>query len=478
MEAYDKIIYGFGAAGSDAEHQLLELAGVKWWDRDIDIPSRPKPYRQVKKPAKVSPYIDGLIDSGRACSHPIRLVSDEVIDTTTGEITAQDKAIVVPCHNRRYSVCPACAKQYQLDAYHLVKSPFSSGDSLTWVTLTAGSMGVIKDGKRISCLHHEVGQCLCGKTHQSGAKVIGQPFDSSRFAYDEAASFNKHSGKLFSDFIRQLKRVLYRYYLDRFVAVYGYGDALADEMAKARVKDLRYLRVAEIQERGLVHHHVAFAGKVRLEHLEHAQLLAAVTADGFRHQYGQPFTNKKGQTVNYGLKAEVIGAGEDVERIASYVSKYLTKSFASSIDPNSPASHYSTLCKESDRLEESYADGKDECYAYVHHKNAWSVAGMKRCPCSRCRAWRFASRAWEYLGLRGHIMTKSQNWGISFKSIRESRRAFIQGQLKARYEMTSEVVSWNFAGQGYAKIQEKGLEWLAMLTYLEKRQHKEPVIAG
>ena len=69
------------------------------------------------------------------CVRPIRLrgtVRD--IDATTGEIlrdldTAKlpDKAIYIPCGDRRASVCPPCAATYRADTYQLIRAGLAGG---------------------------------------------------------------------------------------------------------------------------------------------------------------------------------------------------------------------------------------------------------------------------------------------------------------------------------------------------------------
>ena len=64
------------------------------------------------------------------CVRPIRLrrtVRD--VNTTTGQILhgsdtedLPDKAMYVPCGDRRTSVCPPCAETYRADTYQLIRA--------------------------------------------------------------------------------------------------------------------------------------------------------------------------------------------------------------------------------------------------------------------------------------------------------------------------------------------------------------------
>src|SRR5215813_11044093 len=72
------------------------------------------------------------------CVRPIRLrgtVRD--IDATTGEIlndldtqNLPDKAIYLPCGDRRASVCPPCSETYRADTYQLIRAGLAGGKGI------------------------------------------------------------------------------------------------------------------------------------------------------------------------------------------------------------------------------------------------------------------------------------------------------------------------------------------------------------
>ena len=99
------------------------------------------------------------------CVRPIRLrgtVRD--IDASTGEIlrdldTADlpDKAIYVPCGDRRASVCPPCAETYRADTYQLIRAGLAGGKGMpesvaihpcVFATFTAPSFGPVHTPRR------------------------------------------------------------------------------------------------------------------------------------------------------------------------------------------------------------------------------------------------------------------------------------------------------------------------------------------
>jgi hypothetical protein len=94
------------------------------------------------------------------CVRPIRLrgtIRD--IDAATGEVTRgldtedlPDKAIYLPCGDRRASVCPPCAETYRADTYQLIRAGLAGGKGMpesvathpcVFATFTAPSSGPV-----------------------------------------------------------------------------------------------------------------------------------------------------------------------------------------------------------------------------------------------------------------------------------------------------------------------------------------------
>ncbi len=81
------------------------------------------------------------------------------VDASTGEILHDldtedlpDKAIYVPCGDRRASVCPPCAETYRADAYQLIRAGLAGGKGIpesvatrpcVFATFTAPSFGPV-----------------------------------------------------------------------------------------------------------------------------------------------------------------------------------------------------------------------------------------------------------------------------------------------------------------------------------------------
>src|SRR5690242_18875088 len=139
------------------------------------------------------------------CVRPIRLrgtVRD--IDSSTGEVLRDvdtgdlpDKAIYVPCGDRRASVCPPCAETYRADTYQLIRAGLAGGKGVpesvaihpcVFATFTAPSFGPVHtrvltpSGKVARCRpRRKASYCphgrrlSCGRRHNDDDTCLGRP---------------------------------------------------------------------------------------------------------------------------------------------------------------------------------------------------------------------------------------------------------------------------------------------------------------
>ena len=205
------------------------------------------------------------------CVRPVRLrgtIRD--VDTTTGEVLhgldtedLPDKAMYVPCGDRRASVCPPCAETYRADTYQLLRAGLAGGKGMpeslaahpcVFVTFTAPSFGpvhtrVIGNSGRVArcrprrkasfCPHGR--RLSCGQRHKDTDACLGRPLCLDCYDYSAAVVWNAHAPELWRRTTIAIRRRL-------------------DKLAKAhgtRVK-LSYAKVAEFQRRGLIHFHAVF----------------------------------------------------------------------------------------------------------------------------------------------------------------------------------------------------------------------------
>jgi hypothetical protein len=170
-----------------------------------------------------------------SCRRPLRFRSRaaHAVDTTTGEVfsasppTSTD-VVLVPqsgsperlhyarCNNRRSSVCEDCSKVYARDAYEVVRSGIPDDSPLTFITLTAPSMGGCqhhisagKQGKQRCTPKAKCSRCgertSCGRFHGKDDPFVGAPVCGC-FDYARAAAWNYYAPKLWEDFITRWRR--------------------------------------------------------------------------------------------------------------------------------------------------------------------------------------------------------------------------------------------------------------------------------
>ena len=94
------------------------------------------------------------------CVRPVRLRGAiQSVDSVTGEVLdgldtedLPDKAIYIPCGDRRASVCPPCAETYRADTYQLIRAGLAGGKGMpeslaahpcVFATFTAPSFGPV-----------------------------------------------------------------------------------------------------------------------------------------------------------------------------------------------------------------------------------------------------------------------------------------------------------------------------------------------
>src|SRR5215813_2636484 len=203
-------------------------------------------------------------DSG--CSHPIQLRSrTDMIDLATGELAPLYGQVSAECGNRREAVCPSCSATYKRDAHQLVRAGLAGGKGIpgtiaahpcVFATLTAPSFGPVharrlrgktvlpcrprRDAKARRCPHGR--DISCPTRHAETDPRLGRALCSDCYDYRAAVLFNAYAGKLWRRFTTYLPRHLAR------------RAGITQQQLRALVR-VRYVKVAEYQERGVVHFH-------------------------------------------------------------------------------------------------------------------------------------------------------------------------------------------------------------------------------
>jgi hypothetical protein len=421
------------------------------------------------------------------CVRPIRLrgtVRD--IDSATGEVirgldTADlpDKAIYLPCGDRRASVCPPCAETYRADTYQLIRAGLAGGKGVpesvathpcVFATFTAPSFGpvhtrVTTDGGRVtrcrprrkatSCPHGR--RLSCGQRHKETDACLGRPLCPDCYDYQAAVVWNAHASELWRRTVIGLRRQL-----DKLAKTHG-----------TRVK-LSYAKVGEFQRRGLIHFHAIF----RLDGLDpihperiippHPAFTAEVLADAIRQAasvtrfatVSHP-ARLKGWNITWGSQVDprvvqLTDNGEITDvAVASYLAKYATKS-TEAVGPlavritagnlrlyGNPASHQGRLIL-----------------------TAWQLGNHPHPSFQALRRWA------HMLGYRGHFATKSRRYSTTMRALRAARRAWCRRQHPLSAHRSDETVititDLEWAGQGWRT---SGDALLALSAHARTRDH-------
>jgi replication initiator protein RepSA len=386
------------------------------------------------------------VDEVGLCSHPIRLRGIR-LDRTTGELA--EGGLLVPCKDRRVSVCPSCSRLYQADAWQLVAAGIRGGKGVDpgvvehpqlFVTLTAPSFGPVHRApgssgrarvcrprrKESSCPHGVRTSCFLH--HSQSDPLVGEPLCRDCFDYRGAVLWNAHVSRLWA---RTADR-LYREIAGRV------GLSSRDLRSVAR---LSYIKVIEFQRRGLVHLHLvvrADGGEgpsaAPPEWLDHRLLSDAVERAAI--VAGVPLPALDGAGISratwgseYDVRDLVAGDGGDSGAVAAYVAKYSVKT----ADGTAWLAHPIRSAGQINRL------------ALRPHiatlvRTAWDLGARRDLSHLRLRDHAHT------LGYGGQFSSKSRRYSTTFAALREARAAFVRGGVEESFDYDGE---WRYAGRGY-----------------------------
>ncbi|XVS64329.1 replication initiator [Actinosynnema sp. CA-299493] len=368
--------------------------------------------------------------------------------------------VMVPCGNRRASVCPSCSDRYAADAFHLMRAGLSGGSKgvpetvaekpRVFATLTAPSFGAVHNRRETGS--GKVRPCTgCGAFHHPDDPRIGGAVDPDTYDYVGAVLWQAHAGKLWHRFTIALRRALAR----------AAGLTVREFKDHAR---LSYAKVAEYQRRGLVHFHAVIRidgpdgshdpapSWATVELVDHAVRAAArsVLVESFRPDgtvidlvWGEQVDVRPIRAASAHQVEDDAGAVSD-GKLAGYVAKYATKGTGARDTPDRPIRSQLDI---------------DHLKVSDHHRRmiqtAWDLGDLHFYDELNLRKWA------HMLAFRGHFLTKSKHYSTTFKRIREDRRAFRAAETLERLGLDAEEVivvnDWAYAGSGYANDAEREL---------------------
>jgi Replication initiator protein, pSAM2 len=416
--------------------------------------------------------------SGRGDNHGACVGGELLRDLDTENLP--DKAIYIPCGDRRASVCPPCAETYRADTYQLIRAGLAGGKGVpesvaihpcVFATFTAPSFGpvhtrVAAPGGRVARCRprRKVNYCphgrrlSCGQRHKENDACLGKPLCPDCYDYNATVVWNAHAPELWRRTVIGIRRRL-----GKLARTHG-----------VQVK-LSYAKTAEFQRRGLIHFHAIF----RLDGLDPAHpgrtvppppaLTADVLADVIRQAASATWfatvshpAKLKGWDITWGAQVDprVVRLTDDGEitdvAVASYLAKYATKStepvgvLPAKITPaNAPV--YADLRTHQGRLIAA-------CLKLGGHPHE----DFK------------ALRRWAHmLGYRGHFATKSRRYSTTMRALRAARRDWKRRQRPLGQHHGDKTVitltDLQWAGRGWRST---GDALLALSAAARAREHR------
>jgi len=391
------------------------------------------------------------------CAEPVRLAGEtRTVERATGEVVESFTSRGLPggellkaCGSRRATRCPSCAEVYQGDARALVRAGLVGGKGvdasvatrpMVFATLTGPSFGTVHrrpggggpcqtkgpgrcpHGRRLSCLAH----------HGEDDPALGQALCPSCYDFEGAVLWNARLSELWRRTVIYTRRELARL------------SGLTEKALKGQVR-LSYLKVAELQRRGVVHLHVV----ARLDGRDGAGVpegftagLLALALRVAASKVAVPGAGGHGEA-RWGEQLDVapldVGCPGHVRKVANYVSKYSTKGSDGS----------GALDRRLRSLEE-LAVRELPTHLRSMVETAWSLGGQEALSALRLRTWAHT------LGLRGHFLTKSRAYSTTFKSLRGARQAHRRAEHLARAGIGVDsaqdfvvIGSWAYLGRGW-----------------------------
>src|SRR6516164_1905034 len=437
------------------------------------------------------------------CAHPIRLEGRiDAIDKATGQSALMydtanepDGVLRIACGNRREDVCPACSQIYKNDARQIIRSGLTGGKGMpetlathpsVFATLTAPGFGPVhtirtgRRGHRLACrprrdAHQRRcphGRDLsCARHHQENDPRLGTPMCPDCYDYTGHVLFNALAPELWRRFTIYLPRQLARL------------AGVTQRQLRREVR-VRFVKVVEYQNRGIIHYHAVIrldaAGddyqppspRYTAQLLEQAirATVAAVCYD--TAAAADPSLRR---VLRFGTQTDVraiqqtsslpgTGKALSARAVANYIAKYATKAISASGLPDRPVHSAADI---------------DALACSQHYKQliatAWALGTDPAAASLGLNRWTHT------LGYRGHFLTKSRRYSVTFTALRRARTGYRRQQhhpsgevdpwgrrLDDRIVLT--VSTWEYAGIGHANTAERALALAAAARARERER--------
>ncbi len=439
------------------------------------------------------------------CANPVRLRGRiDAIDRATGEkATLYDTAcepagvLRIPCGNRREHNCPACSEVYKGDARQIIRSGLIGGKGIpesvvthpcVFATLTAPGFGPVhtirtgRGGRHLACrprrdAHQR--RCphgrdiSCVRHHHEDDPRLGNPMCPDCYDYTGHVLFNALAPELWRRFVIYLPRQLARL------------AGITQRQVRREVR-IRFVKVAEYQHRGIIHYHTVIRldapgdshqpppSRYTTQLLKQA-IRATVAAVRYNTAAVTGDDPSLRRILRFGTQTDVrpicqtgslpgTGRALSAQAVANYIAKYATKTISApgfplrpvrsvaEIDALARSQHYKQL------IATTWALGKGPAAA---------VLGLNR---------------WTHtLGYRGHFLTKSRRYSVTFTALRRARINYRRAQRHPGGEVDPwgrpfddrivlTVSTWEYTGTGHANTAERALALAAAARARERER--------
>jgi hypothetical protein len=412
------------------------------------------------------------------CSRPINLAMIRA-DTDTGAIS--HRIYEKPCGNRLADKCAHCSIIYRRDAMSVLRSGLhdiaNSAIPFTFITFTApGASTFGPTHRRVisgTVGKSRVSPCGCKKVHDEGDALIGTAIDPNVYRYDKAADFNAHAGRLLAVTMQRLGRVLGR--------------------------KLEYARVAEFQTRGLIHFHVIVRGIVTERSVQtvvrggmdlriidkNKKIIKRRKEEQERKKEWKKRCKESGPEIPFesdykterrrNPKVNAVTHGEwmwgpqvDVQHVLpggkTGVGAYLAKLLGYAVkgtdsSANGPLQHRRKMqgaavrtcgCKKGWSCGGGARHLADTDIVYQSEQSAKTRRRRRRGYLTKlaeakkfCRRHQLAINGW---GFRGHVLSFSRDWGLTFKEVRDKRKEFATATQSVSKRFV--VLGWTVTSRG------------------------------
>jgi hypothetical protein len=409
------------------------------------------------------------VEEAGFCANPIHLIG--------GDGLGRDHHVFTRCNNRRAIVCPSCSDLYARDTWQLIHAGLRGGHHeipttvaehpQVFVTLTAPSFGAVHTTRTTGSCHprgtHR-GQCShgsprwCEAAHDHNEPALGQPLCDDCYDYVGHALFSWHAPELWRRFTIQLRRFL--------------SGQLRDRAENPKNTRVSFMKVVELQRRGLPHFHAVirldaasepgqppsppdtristgdFAALIR-----QAAIAIEMSVSGDKVlRFGDQLDIKIIRCTDTG---EGRDAGVSSRLIAAYLAKYVTKSVAD----------FGVLAR---RFSPAAIDQLDVT-EHVREIMRTIVTLAEQEPYQDMLSWVHT------LGYRGHVISKSRQFSTTMTALRERRAAWRKNQAResAPPAITQDELNapmqWEFERLGHSSLGDRVLVLSAFARAQQER---------